>query len=444
MRWAVIGGGLLGLDLARRLNRDGARVTLFEAEPELGGLASAWQVGDVTWDRHYHVTLLSDAATRAFLADLGLEGDMRWVRTRTALHAGGTLSPMSNALEYLRLPVLGLVDKLRLAATIVRTARIEDWRPLEEQPIEDWLVARSGPRVFERVWRPLLRAKLGDGWRAASASFIWATIRRLYAARRSGLKTEMFGYLPGGYARVLGRCATVLAERGVELRLGAAVQGVVQDDGAWSVVTTDTAARGFDAVAVTAGPHAAARLCEGLSRMEQERLRSVVYQGIVCATLLTEQPLGDAYLTYLLDDDLPFTAVVEMTALVDRAELGGRSLVYLPKYVPGDDPLFAASDEELRASFTAALARLYPAFRAEDLLAFRVSRVRAVFPVPTLGYSRRVAPFATSRPGLFLVNSSQIVNGTLNVNDTLLLAERAFPELRAYRPAARRAAKVAS
>ena len=36
-----------------------------------------------------------------------------------------------------------------------------------------------------------------------AASFIWATIQRLYAARRSGLKKEMFGYVPGGYAHVL-------------------------------------------------------------------------------------------------------------------------------------------------------------------------------------------------------------------------------------------------
>ena len=28
----------------------------------------------------------------------------------------------------------------------------------------------------------------------------WATIQRIYAARNSGLKKEMFGYVRGGYA----------------------------------------------------------------------------------------------------------------------------------------------------------------------------------------------------------------------------------------------------
>jgi hypothetical protein len=34
----------------------------------------------------------------------------------------------------------------------------------------------------------------------------------------------------------------------------------------------------------------------------------------------------------------------------------------------------------------------------------------------------------TSIPGVYLVNSSQIVNGTLNVNETVQLAERAVQQ----------------
>jgi uncharacterized protein with NAD-binding domain and iron-sulfur cluster len=55
--WAIIGGGVLGMTLAHRLAQQGERVTLCEAAPQLGGLASAWSLGDVVWDRHYHVTV---------------------------------------------------------------------------------------------------------------------------------------------------------------------------------------------------------------------------------------------------------------------------------------------------------------------------------------------------------------------------------------------------
>jgi len=53
-RWGIVGGGFLGMTLAHRLARHGQDVTLFEAAPALGGLASAWSLGDVVWDRHYH------------------------------------------------------------------------------------------------------------------------------------------------------------------------------------------------------------------------------------------------------------------------------------------------------------------------------------------------------------------------------------------------------
>ena len=61
---AIVGSGFLGLTLALRLAEQGNRVTIFESASEIGGLASAWQIGDVVWDKHYHVTLLSDSFTR--------------------------------------------------------------------------------------------------------------------------------------------------------------------------------------------------------------------------------------------------------------------------------------------------------------------------------------------------------------------------------------------
>lgn len=427
---AVVGGGMLGLTLALRLAEQGSRVTLYEQSDRVGGLASAWSVeapgGPVVWDRHYHVTLLSDAALRRVLAQLGLEREMRWVETRTGYYAGGRLASVSNTVEFLRLPSLTPLAKLRLGATILHGARVRDWRALEDQTAAVWLTRWSGRATFERFWLPLLRAKLGESWREANAAFIWATIQRLYAARRSGLKKEMFGYVPGGYARILDRFAAYLVERGVVIRCSTPVASVAADPRGHRVVVTpvDEAPETFDDVIVTANPAVADRLCAGLGDAERTRLRDVRYQGIVCASVLLRRPLSPYYLTYLLDP-LPFTAVVEMTAFVDPAELGGRSLVYLPKYVSPDDALFDATDAEIEQGFLDALGRIYPDFTRADVCGFRVSRVRRVFPIPSLGYSRRVPPMVTSVPGLHLVSSAQIVNGTLNANETVELAEAA-------------------
>jgi protoporphyrinogen oxidase len=418
----------MGLTLAHRLANHGEKVTLIEAAPQIGGLASAWRLGDLVWDRHYHVTLLSDLRLRGLLNELGLEGELQWRTTRTGFYAEGQLHPLNNVIDYLRLPTLNLWDKMRLAATILFASRIEAGRPLEQVPVSEWLTRLSGRRVFERIWRPLLRAKLGENYKQTSAAFIWAVIRRLYAARRSGLKTEMFGYVSGGYARILEAFERRLRSDGVELELGCRVERVEPCGGRMRVKTA-AGAQLFDQVVVTLAAPLAARICVGLSDDHSERLRGIVYQGIICASVLLRRRLAGHYVTYITDDGAPFTAVIEMSALVDRAELDGHALVYLPRYVTAEDPYWRLPDEEVEARFLGALLRMYPFLRRSDIACFRISRVPHVLAISTLGYSDRLPPMTTTVPGLHIVNSAHIVNGTLNVNETVGLAEDAFPNL---------------
>jgi protoporphyrinogen oxidase len=425
----IVGGGLLGLSLAGRLRKTGRRVTVLEAAPHLGGLASAWKIGDVVWDRFYHVILLSDSHTHELLRELDLDREFVGVETKTGFYTDGRLHSMSNSLEFLRFPPLGLVSKLRLGATIFHASRVTNWKKLEQIPVVEWLTKWSGRRTVEKIWLPLLRAKLGEGYRTASAAFIWATIQRMYAARRSGMKKELFGYVRGGYARIVDRFAEVLAEQGVELRTSVPVRRLDSPTGVGPRVELASGeSLSFDRVICTAAPPLAAQLIPDLSEAELGLLNGVVYQGIVCASVLLRNPLGPYYVTNITDD-APFTGVIEMSALVDRSEFGGNCLVYLPKYVAPDDPVMTEPDDSIRERFLAALERMYPHFNRADVLSFQIARVKHVFAIPTLGYSDKLPPVETTLPGVFLVNSAHIVNGTLNVNETLQLAEKAVPEI---------------
>ena len=117
--------------------------------------------------------------------------------------------------------------------------------------------------------------------------------------------------------------------------------------------------------------------------------------------------------------------VIEMDALVKRHHFGGNALVYLPRYLTPEDPFLELPDAEIKERFLEGLGRVHPSFRREDVLAFRISRVRHVMALSTLGYSHRLPPMTTSARGLHLVSSAHIANGTLNVNETVQLAERA-------------------
>jgi protoporphyrinogen oxidase len=472
---AIVGSGFLGMTLALRFAEDGDRVTLFEAAEQIGGLASSWEIGDVLWDKHYHVTLASDSYTRKIVEELGLGDQFNWVETKTGFYTGGELVSMSNTLEFLKFPPLGPISKLRLGATIFIASRIKDWRSLEKVSVEDWLVKLSGRRTFEKIWKPLLMAKLGLAYKKTSAAFIWATIQRMYAARNSGLKKELFGYVRGGYARVLERFGQVLASKNVDIRLKARVQtveklengkfrihlaparrrtdvnGTVQKTKYGMIKTAavvapgfsgaflsepdhrssemPTVGRTFDRVILTCPSGVASRMAPQLTNEEKELLDGIRYQGIICASVLTKCSLSDYYVTNITDES-PFTGIIEMSAMVDKKEFGRNALIYLPKYVPPDDPLFDKSDDEIEDIFLSALGRMYKHFKRQDVLAFKVSRVRQVFPLPVIGYSFALASKRTSLDGLYVVNSSHIVNGTLNVNETVQLAEQTYSELR--------------
>jgi protoporphyrinogen oxidase len=427
----IVGGGMLGLTLARRLQAGGAQVTIVEGASRAGGLTTPSTFGGFTWDRFYHVILRTDSHLLGLLQDLGLEQRLRWAATRTGFFIDGHLHSLSSSLDFALFPALSPIDKLRLAATVIRAARVRDWRPLEAIRATDWLRRWSGRRTLERIWLPLLRAKLGANAEQASAAFIWAIIARLYGARRSSMKRESFGYVEGGYDTILSHLETDLETAGIVRRYGARVAQVEGDEDGVTLSLQDGERLHFDAVVLTVPCGQVSALCPQLSEAERARLNGVTYQGIVCASLLLRQPLAGYYVTNITDAWVPFTAVVEMTALVDRNTFGGNSLVYLPRYVTQDDPLWQQDDVSVERSFVAALERMYPHFRAEDVVAWQVSRVREMLAVSTVGYSQNLAPpVRTSIPNVFVVNSAQIVNGTLNVNETIGLVEEKLPELR--------------
>ncbi len=78
MRVGIIGGGPAGLGLAYTLGEAGADVTLFEAEPSLGGLARSFRLGDVEIERYYHFLCTDDAGYFSYAKRLGIDSSIRF------------------------------------------------------------------------------------------------------------------------------------------------------------------------------------------------------------------------------------------------------------------------------------------------------------------------------------------------------------------------------
>ena len=428
--WGIIGGGILGMTLALRLSQKGYKVTIFESAEKAGGLTSSWKMDGVTWDRFYHVILMSDFNTRKILKELGLENDLNWVETKTGFYSDGKLYSMSNLVEFFKFPPINLIDKFRLGLTIFAASKIKNWHKLENIPVAAWLTKWSGKRVFEKIWLPLLKAKLGDNYKDTSAAFIWATIQRMYAARKSGLKKEMFGYVTGGYEKINNRFAEYLGEVGVEFKYNSKIKAVnKQITGKINLVCEDDSSYLFDNVISTLSSKESVKIAEELTDAEKQKHNNIKYLGVICPSVLLKKSISPYYVTNITDTWPPFTGIIEMTALIDKKETNGNHLVYLPKYVTPDNELFNKSDAELRSLFLGSLYKMYPNFSEDDLVFWGISEARIVFALPTLNYSKKVPEVTTSLENYYIINSAQIINGTLNVNETIQVAETKLKEI---------------
>ena len=397
-RWAVVGGGMLGLTLALPAARAGQAGHGVRARRPRRWPRRAWSIDDARRRRHLGPPLPRDPALRRGAARGARRARPRrarceWVETKTGYYAGGQLSSVSNTVEFLRLPGLPLVVKLRLGAHDPARLAREGLAAARAAVGRDWLTqlvrARDVPAVLAAAAAGQARRELAG----VDAAFIWATIQRLYAARRSGLKKEMFGYVPGGYARVLERFADGARPSAAStLRCSSTV---ARDRPAPTATGSQVAVDGrrpSPRRSTTSSSPATRRPRRGCARTstaaERARLAAIALPGdrvrVARAARARSAPY---YLTYLTDD-LPFTAVVEMTALVDPASSAGtRSCTCRSTSAP-DDPLFDVPDDEIEARFLDGLQRVYPGLGRDDVLGVRISRVRRVFPIPTLGYSR--------------------------------------------------------
>lgn len=429
MRVAIVGGGIVGVSLAYFLSRGGHTVVLYEASDQIGGLAGTIRLGEVEVDRFYHTILSSDTHMQALARELGIADRLRFRPTASAFFHEGRLYPMTTLRDFMAFPLLGAMDRLRLALTILAAYGHRDWRCLEEISVEEWLVRWGGRRAFQHLWRPMLRAKFDGRFEDLPATYIWARLIRTRSTRRGIAQQERAGYLIGGHMTMIRAMARAVEAAGGEIRLRTPVQEIVVEGGRVTGVRVDGAVELCDAAVITLNPPLVPRLLPGIDGPWVDDLRSWRYLGIVCVLLALDRPLTDYWTVYIADDSVPFTGIIETTHYIDPADVGGYHLVYLPKYVAWDSPWLRQGDSEILEAWLEHLRRMFPAFRSEWIRHARVHRERYVEPLFHRGQWRRIPPLAPPIPGLFLVNLTQIYPALTNGESLTRHARRAAEEI---------------
>ena len=416
MKVCIVGGGFMGMVLAKRMVELGMRVKVIEREDQPGGLATYHDFGNFTWDRFYHVIVPSDSGLIRFIRDIGLEDELNWRPALTGYYVNKEFHSISNMKEFLFFKPLGLFNKLLLGFTIFYGSRINNWRKLEKITVKDWLIRIGGKKTFEKFWKPLLLAKLGSYYERVSAVFIWTYIKRLFKAREYPAQKEELGYVSGGYKRVFDQLQNQLEAQGSEVVLDTAVSRIEADVMGGVTLHHSGGQEHFDKIVFTAPLNilekvTSPELCEIVKKDSP-----IEYLGVVCLVLVTKEPLTPFYTVNLADERIPFTGVIGMSSVVDTEETAGEYLTYFPKYVAADHAYWSQSEDEIKELFMKGVFKLYPELDASSILGIHVNKAFKVQPMQVVNYSQIIPEILTKHPDFYVLNTSQFVSDSVNNN----------------------------
>ncbi len=419
MRIAIVGGGWTGLVLAHHLTVSSHEITLYERSDQLGGLATYHDFGEFYWDRFYHVILPTDRALLEFLDKVGVGDRVRWKQTSTGYYVDDVFHSVSTTRDFLLFRPLNLWQKFRLAMTIILGARISNWRQLEQISVKEWLLKYSGRTTYEKFWKPLLMAKLGDSYTRVSAVFIWTYIKRLFRAREdTSARKEQMGYLKGGYKTVLDALEKKFDNEGVRVELNCTVDRIDLNEKGQLSIKANGSLNAYDKVIFTGPVSVLEKVVDPNLIAITGNTNKVEYLGVICMVLVLDRPITDFYVLNIADEDVPFTGVIGMTTLVDKDQTKGRDLVYLPKYLLSTDPEMTKSDEEIAPLFYRGLFKLYPDLKPENIISTHINRATKVQPLQVINYSKIIPEVGTLHKDFYVLNTAQFVNDTLN-NDSV-------------------------
>lgn len=426
MNVGIIGGGIMGITLGYFLSRQGAKVEIFEASPTLGGLAGPLMLEDgAAVDRFYHAILSSDSYLRELCTELGIADRLRFRETKMGFFYKGEIHSMNNAMEFLRFPPLGWIDRFRLGLTVLYAQFVKDWQSLEGVNVEDWLVRLGGRRTFDNIWRPMLRAKFDGSFANTPATYIWARLVRMKSTRGGANQKEEAGHLIGGYITLIEAMAKSIEAAGGKIHLNCPVQEVVIEQGQARGIRLKDEVRSFDSVVVTMQAPIFRRLIPKADQDYQDFLGKTEYLGIVCPLLVLDRPLTGFWTLNITDDRIPFTGIIETTSYIDPQYAGGHHLVYLPKYTAPGSPWQQKSDDEIRQIWLENLQKMFPGFKQDWVRYFLVHRERYVEPLHGLNGLHLIPDIKTPIKNLYLATTAQIYPALTNGESVTRHAQQA-------------------
>ena len=238
----IAGAGVAGLSAALALSNAGAKVTLLERRPYIGGRAYSYDhpALDETIDSQ-HVVLGCCTNILDLIRQAGTSDTIRWYDELTFLEPSGrrtllstsTLpAPGHQSLSFLRAPMLNLRDKTAIATGLARFLR--GYPTDDTESFASWL-KRTGQteRAIRHFWEPVVVGALNDTFDRCSVKYAGKVFHESFL--RSP-EAGRLGIPAAPLSEFFTPVVTLATRQGVEFKLKSGVERIEQTpDNRWQV-----------------------------------------------------------------------------------------------------------------------------------------------------------------------------------------------------------------
>ena len=419
---AIIGCGISGMTLAKRLQEAGYSTEIFEKENAPGGIARGFKADG--WqdsvEFFYHHWFQKDKDLLGLIAELGLSERVKFRTPTTVMYHKGKFYPFDTIPAAIAYPGLGYgIHKIRFGLAGVYLKLTKNWQALEKVTAKEWMTKYAGEFAYKTMWEPMMIGKFGSEYAdRVNMAWLWA---RIYS------RTTSLGTFDGGMQDLYDIFAQKLQDSGVKIHFNTAVSSISPEpDGKFSLRSEKEQWLNFDKVIVTTSPQSMLGLCDALPEDYKQQLAALKHLGAVVLCVRLKKPLSpQGYYWYNLpkSEGYPFLALVEHTNFVPKERYNGETIIYAGDYLPRGHEYFTLSAEELLHKLIPGFKKINPEFSEDWIIGATKFAADYAQPVPFVDHSKAIPAMETPLNGLYFISMSQIYPWDRGMNFAVRWAE---------------------
>ncbi len=418
MKIAIIGAGFTGLSAAYELVKQGHKVTVFEKDPNPGGLAIGYKEQKWKWslEKHYHHWFTNDSSVLNLAKEINYGVIIK--RPRTSVFVNDKIYQLDSPLSVLKFPLLSLLQRLRMSFALAFFKFFPFWKILEKYKASEVLPRLMGGGPYKLIWEPLFINKFGDYINDISLAWFWARITK---------RTPSLAYPEGGFLNFAHHLVRTIKKMEGEIYFNTEIIELSSKENSQIKFkkNNQTLIKDYDTVIVTAPSFLFLKICPQLPEDYKNSLGKLKGLGATNLVLRMNKPFFNdgSYWLSVCDKEAPVMAIVEHTNFMDKGNYNNEHILYLGNYRPQNDEYFTMSKDQMLERFDKYLEKINPNYK-KTIVGMELFKASFAQPIIPTNYSKILPSFTTPLKHVYLANIEQVYPWDRGTNYAVELGQK--------------------